>query len=218
MNATAKTYLEVFQGERPEALAQGHSHYWTGRPCIHGHVAPRKTSDRNCVDCTKARAPEKNARGREQRRLHAKESRAADPQKFRDQKSKWREANKEKVAQGLRESYLRRKEKVLAYQKEWRAKNPEKVRENLAKRRVRKVDGMQRLPRGFFKQLGELQKWKCIGCLTDIKATYEVDHITPLAKGGRHEAGNLQLLCMPCNREKKAKDPIDWAQQTGRLL
>ena len=40
----------------------------------------------------------------------------------------------------------------------------------------------------------------------------------PLARGGKHEASNLQLLCPPCNMSKNAKHPIDFMQQRGFLL
>ena len=30
----------------------------------------------------------------------------------------------------------------------------------------------------------------------------EVDHIIPISKGGKTEAGNLQTLCWRCNRKK----------------
>ncbi|MCM1180947.1 MAG: HNH endonuclease [Clostridium sp.] len=30
----------------------------------------------------------------------------------------------------------------------------------------------------------------------------EVDHIVPISKGGKTEAGNLQTLCWRCNRKK----------------
>ncbi|WP_294755493.1 HNH endonuclease signature motif containing protein, partial [uncultured Ruminococcus sp.] len=33
----------------------------------------------------------------------------------------------------------------------------------------------------------------------------EVDHIIPIAKGGKTEANNLQTLCWRCNREKGKK-------------
>jgi 5-methylcytosine-specific restriction endonuclease McrA len=33
-----------------------------------------------------------------------------------------------------------------------------------------------------------------------------IDHIVPLAKGGKNELDNLQLLCGKCNLKKGAKD------------
>ena len=34
----------------------------------------------------------------------------------------------------------------------------------------------------------------------------EIDHVIPLAKGGRTEFSNLVLACRPCNRWKGAQD------------
>jgi hypothetical protein len=38
----------------------------------------------------------------------------------------------------------------------------------------------------------------------------EVDHITPVAKGGVHEWGNLAPACAGCNREKSDLDMSEW--------
>jgi len=34
-----------------EAKARGLSRYFTGKPCKHGHIAERKTSQSNCIEC-----------------------------------------------------------------------------------------------------------------------------------------------------------------------
>lgn len=34
-----------------KALHKGLTHYFTGTPCKYGHVAPRRTGDRRCVEC-----------------------------------------------------------------------------------------------------------------------------------------------------------------------
>jgi 5-methylcytosine-specific restriction endonuclease McrA len=47
---------------------------------------------------------------------------------------------------------------------------------------------------------------------------FHVDHIKPLALGGQHEPGNIQLLCPTCNVRKSCTDPIQYAQRNGRLL
>ena len=56
------------------------------------------------------------------------------------------------------------------------------------------------------------------GCGVKLGSTYHRDHIKPLALGGDNSARNIQLLCPTCNHKKHAKDPIDWAQENGRLL
>ena len=33
----------------------------------------------------------------------------------------------------------------------------------------------------------------------------EADHITPWSKGGKTDAANCQMLCLPCNRQKGGK-------------
>ena len=62
------------------------------------------------------------------------------------------------------------------------------------------------------------QRGKCVNCLKGISDGYHIDHIYPVSKGGTNYPSNLQLLCAQCNYKKSAKDPIDWAQQNGRLL
>lgn len=60
------------------------------------------------------------------------------------------------------------------------------------------------------------QKGRCAGC--GKRRLLELDHITPLSKGGRHDSDNLQFLCRSCNASKSARDVIVWAQENGRLL
>jgi 5-methylcytosine-specific restriction endonuclease McrA len=50
------------------------------------------------------------------------------------------------------------------------------------------------------------QRWKCAicGCLLD--ETYEVDHISPLYKGGTNELNNLMALDPICHRKKTNAD------------
>ena len=43
---------------------------------------------------------------------------------------------------------------------------------------------------------------KCNICKCNIKESYEIDHIRPLANGGNEEPSNLQPLCKACHRDK----------------
>lgn len=36
---------------RSEAIRLGVRHYFTGKPCMHGHVAPHRASDYRCTVC-----------------------------------------------------------------------------------------------------------------------------------------------------------------------
>lgn len=47
---------------------------------------------------------------------------------------------------------------------------------------------------------------KCgVGLAQEPHLLLEVDHITPLSKGGLTQVDNLQTLCWRCNRSKGAK-------------
>jgi hypothetical protein len=117
---------------------------------------------------------------------------------------------------GGKEEHLKRRTlsgAAAAGLRKYRRANPEKAREWAQKRRH-----IGRLPRGTVAKLLKLQRWRCACCAVDIRRGYHVDHVMPLARGGRHEPDNLQLLCGPCNVRKSAKDPIAFMQSRGFLL
>ena len=46
------------------------------------------------------------------------------------------------------------------------------------------------------------QKWLCKECGTMLTATYEIDHIIRLDRGGSNHVDNLAALCPNCHRQK----------------
>lgn len=53
---------------------------------------------------------------------------------------------------------------------------------------------------GIRRQLLEHWSWSCAYCETDLrKHQIHIDHVIPLAKGGKHEPGNFAPACMRCN-------------------
>ena len=45
--------------------------------------------------------------------------------------------------------------------------------------------------------------YRCVFCGATAKDTQlQIDHIVPFSKGGSHDLGNLQTLCVECNRGK----------------
>ena len=102
------------------------------------------------------------------------------------------------------------KEKIYRQLAEWRVKNPQRWMSI-----IKKSSGKRRAAEGFWTEedieiIGEEQAWKCPGCLSNLNIKFEVDHFLPIALGGTSWPSNLQLLCMPCNRSKGAKHPIEW--------
>jgi hypothetical protein len=83
---------------RQEAIAQGLKHYFTGKPCKHGHLAPRFTNRRQCLECN---------------RLAAAARYFEDPQASTDKVAAWREVNRESYLAKGRAYYQENKEEIL---------------------------------------------------------------------------------------------------------
>ena len=54
------------------------------------------------------------------------------------------------------------------------------------------------------KRVAARQGWKCGACKQTLDATYEIDHVTPLFRGGTNDSSNLQALCRSCHISKSA--------------
>jgi 5-methylcytosine-specific restriction endonuclease McrA len=195
-----------------EAKERGLSLYFTGEPCAHGHIGPRRTVNRSCYECFMAAKKRRDA------------ERYADPE-FRKREiarvGAWNKANPERSAARVKKWREENKERQLEHERRWREENPERWLESRRKRnRVRHV--RKRANGGTFTQadldaLFARHKEKCGECRKK-SAKLQIDHMIPVAKGGTSDPSNLQLLCPSCNRRKNAKGPIEWARENGRLL
>jgi hypothetical protein len=61
---------------------------------------------------------------------------------------------------------------------------------------------------------------RCFYCLRELKREGVLDHVTPLAAGGRTEFANLAACCPGCNAGKGARPAEDWLRtlwRRGRL-
>ena len=54
------------------------------------------------------------------------------------------------------------------------------------------------------------------GFQTNPFLTFCVDHVTPLARGGDDEIGNLVPCCVTCNSRKGARLPYEWRPRWWR--
>ena len=62
---------------------------------------------------------------------------------------------------------------------------------------------------GQKKYVASIQKWKCGHCKKLLDASYEVDHILALYKGGTNELDNLVALCRNCHGMKTMKERLN---------
>jgi 5-methylcytosine-specific restriction endonuclease McrA len=148
-------------------------------------------------------------------------------------KREWAARNAERVKQRRKLQYERSRAASIAKAIEWNranserrkaiaqryeAANPQVRKANKANRRALEAASGGKATKVDVQFLEKQQRLRCAVCRACLKAGYELDHIVPLASGGRTERTNLQLLCMPCNRSKGAKNPTDFMQQRGLLL
>jgi 5-methylcytosine-specific restriction endonuclease McrA len=233
---------------RKDALAIGRTRYFTGKPCKHGHIAERWSSDGKCVECTRIfqteRKDEYLARHKAWRaKNHHKVKAWTDKWRFENPEKKaaisaaygpaYRLANKEAIRAAAKERYdadpskgrllakewrTANPEKFKATLQKWRSENPEKVRLYTNRRRVQKAEAGGSHTVEQIQDLFKKQKGKCAGCLCSIMRGWHNDHVIALSRGGSDDISNIQLLCQPCNQTKYNKDPFEWALQSGRLL
>lgn len=228
---------------RADAKRAGLKYYFTGKPCKHGHYQ-RSTATGACRDCKiafHARNAEKiNEKKREYIAKNKEKKRAADKAYYEANKEKisqygerYRKENRERILAQKRKYHFSKREfhvqrsreyykanfDVLSQRKrEYNAKNKDLVRQwsRNSKARRKGADGFH--TKDDIQRILESQKNKCANCMCDVSGGYHVDHIMPIILGGTNWPENLQILCPTCNLRKNAKDPLDWAQENGRLL
>ena len=187
---------------RAEAKATGAKYYFTGEPCKHGHLAPRKTKGA-CVECLKVewqQAAETRAeyfRGYNQR------------EDVKDRKHEWYQENREQVIQA---AATRPAQVLREYRNTWKAANLVQVRaDTKARRRKHREATPPWLSR---KQKSELRQLYQIA-ITMTQTTgeqYVVDHIYPLRSDvvcGLHTPWNLRVVTQAENLRKSNSLPDD---------
>jgi len=179
---------------RKEAQETKATHYFTGLPCKHGHIALRKTKG-TCMDCLKIEWEETNAK------------RALLPKSEASKKAgkKYYENNKEVVK--LR-ALSRTPEDIIKYRKTWKAANPELV---IANSKHRRTKHKQATPKWLTQEHKTQIKQFYLDAMLVSKVTgvpYAVDHIVPLRGelvSGLHVPWNLAVITREENSKKSNK-------------
>jgi 5-methylcytosine-specific restriction endonuclease McrA len=212
----------------------GLKRYFTGSPCNAGHLVPRYVANCVCVECNSLKARRWQKENPEENRRYARETRQRHPEQAKitarntrlktearnpnHNKERYaREADKRKVRAS--DYYRRETEKVKESNRRWQFANRDCVKVYNANRRARKLaiegEGVTSVQ---VKALAVKQP-QCPNCQRFFSEhlRYTLDHIQPLARGGKHSIDNIELLCKPCNSRKSWKDPIDHAIAIGRI-
>ena len=107
----------------------------------------------------------------------------------------------------------------LAYNRKWEIQNITKKREH----RIRQEAKRRAAKRGngtFLVTIQDIQRLMAQPCFAcGSRENLTVDHIVPIARGGKHAVGNLMTLCGSCNSSKGSMLWTEWRfSNTPRAL
>jgi 5-methylcytosine-specific restriction endonuclease McrA len=183
---------------RPEAKAAGAKYYFTGAPCKHGHIAPRKTKG-SCVECLKVEWEKANITRAEYFRAY-NESDAG-----KQAKRRYYETNKEQV---IARANARPVEERTRHREKYKKQNPDLYK---ALNSVRKRRHKNATPPWVTQEQKEAIKGLYLHAMRLTKITgerYVVDHIIPLINPnvcGLHVPWNLRVITQEQNLLKSNK-------------
>jgi hypothetical protein len=183
---------------RAEAKAQGAKYYFTGEPCKHGHISPRKTKG-TCLECLKLEWE----RGNETRAEYFK----AYNQSEAGQKAKARyyAANRDVV---IARAMTRPAEDARAYRKKYDQKNPDLRHLITNTRRKRHREATPVWLDADQKAEIKMRYRLALELSRRTGEPYVVDHIVPLQGEvvcGLHVPWNLQVITKTENSKKSNK-------------
>lgn len=205
---------------RQHAIAAGLPRYFTGIPCVNGHISERTTRGKLCLACHRQRAAQRRAtQGPLVAAIKAR-SYAANRESVKAKVTAYTKANIEKVRARRKKHREANKEAIAERMKVWAAANRPILRQHERNRRARERGAEGTHTAAEIAALAKRQGYRCAHdwCRVSIRKGWHVDHVIPLARGGSNWIANIALLCAPCNQAKHDHDPIEWAQQNGRLL
>ncbi len=159
---------------RKEAMEQGLTHYYTGKPCKHGHVVER-TLTHGCIECSK---------------INKKKYRERKPEIAKS----YYQRNIERISKVHKIYYQNNSDKLKECSNSWRANNPEKRSAYIIKYKNQRH---QATPKWYETDLIKQLYFKSKELSKLLGITLHVDHIVPLQGEnvcGLHCWDNLQLL------------------------
>jgi 5-methylcytosine-specific restriction endonuclease McrA len=126
--------------------------------------------------------------------------------KARGYKEKRSAARKEKNREGSHKRFIANPEKAHEASRKWYAAHKDAVRDKSRARRARKKGVGGTFTEKEWQALKEFYGNACLRCgRREPEVELERDHVIPLILGGPNVVGNIQPLCVSCNRSKHAR-------------
>jgi 5-methylcytosine-specific restriction endonuclease McrA len=137
---------------------------------------------------------------------YQRDYRAKNASRERARSQAWKVANRDRANERERARYARATGKFRSKHKAWSSKNREWYRAKDARRRAQSM--ATKIGKIDFKKLLREFDGLCGICRSPLDVSvdlYHFDHIIPLAAGGSHTTGNIQIAHAACNLKKGAK-------------
>ena len=191
---------------RQEAIAQGLRHYFTGKPCKHGHISRRSVTTWICQECSRMHKANERRNKAERVRLRARVWYSKNKERVVSQRKKTEtDEDRRKSRERATAYYWANRERRIEAVKEYSRNNRAKV---LAQRTKRKARVRQATP--SWADLEAIKKIyikrQNVSDRTGIE--HHVDHIVPLLGKnvcGLHVPWNLQVIPAADNIRKSNK-------------
>jgi 5-methylcytosine-specific restriction endonuclease McrA len=154
--------------------------------------------------------------------------RQANREKIAEHRRKYRQANPEKIAEQHRKYRQANREKLAEYMRQYRQANPEKMAEYMRQYRLT-PEGREKTRAANHKRLALKQNAAGKASAAEIKARFDyygnrcyycgcdgkmtIEHRIPLFRGGTNWPANIVPACGPCNSSKYTKTETEFVSQ-----
>lgn len=187
----------------------------TARPPSDFASDAAKAACRECREAVNARRRERYASDPEARRrvLDRNKARADRNRSYERERSKaWHAANRDRANQASRDRYWSDPEaaRADALRRYYADKSAVVNRNRTTRVRAYGNDVYQVTTRDINRLMARCGD-QCVECGSTERLG--IDHVIPVARGGRHSIGNLTVLCRRCNSSKKDQTFAEWRKR-----
>jgi 5-methylcytosine-specific restriction endonuclease McrA len=162
--------------------------YFTGKPCVRGHISERFRSTRTCCACNSERNSTPSLV--QFRKVYYANRYRSNPE------------HALAIGRAYNATEIGRASTIV----------------RAARRRAKKKAAPGSFTANDLNRIRAAQRDRCAYCKKPLRKRGSLDHIKPLDSGGTNWPRNLQWLCRPCNSQKHTKDALDFAREIGNLL